>query len=145
MRQIYYHYVTETIGSGYCPLVHQCYHFGSRGFLPSVTRAFHPPRRTEDEIPRTVEIHCASSDGLLLRANDKNRGFDDRYHAQWLTPWSDARAAGKFSPHHSLTAHGEGGWVELSGRFYYANEYPTLSPQTETTLRLVRLLSDSVN
>lgn len=107
--------VKETIASGDdCPLKHQCYHFRSRGFLPRVPRAFHPPpRRVEDGFPRIVELRCASPNRLLLQSREKKKkkstGFGDRHHAQWLTLWWAPSAAQKFSPHHSLTAPWERG------------------------------------
>lgn len=54
-------------------------------------------------------IRCASSNRLLLQARNKNTGFGDRHHAQWVTLWSYPGAAQTFSPHHSLTAPREGG------------------------------------
>lgn len=62
--------VVETIASGDdCPaLMLSLQNIGSRGFLPRVPRAFHPPRRREDEFPRIVDVRCASRNRLLLRA-----------------------------------------------------------------------------
>ena len=67
--------VKETIASGDdCPLKHQCYHFRSRGFLPRVPRAFHPPPcRVEDGFPRIVELRCASPNRLLLQSRKKKK------------------------------------------------------------------------
>lgn len=141
--------VIETIGSGDdCPLKHQCSHFRSRGFLPRVPRAFHPPRRIEDQFPRIVEVRCPSGNRLLLQAKNKNT-VTGTMRNDWLCTPIQAlhRNLVRIIPWQlPEREEREQSWAGFSGKLsdLLSKDFQTLHPQPKITVRLLRLASDSV-
>lgn len=140
--------VTETIGSGDdCPLKHQCYHFTSRGFLPRVPRAFHPPRRREDEFPRIVEVRCTSRNRLLLQAKKTKQKHGVLVTGTMRNDWLCTRIR---ALHRNLVRiipwqlpereERAESWAGYSGRLYdlLSKDFQTLHPQPKITVRLLR-------